>query len=168
MPESKYAVFETSAGWMGVEVSSIGLRRVILPVFSKEIASQLLFPRSEHSLVELSVLINLFQRYFQGEDIEFSFPIDYGRTTPFRQGIWKATRLIPFGETRSYGWVAMKAGCPMGARATGQALGANPLPIVVPCHRVIASDGTIGGFTGGLDMKRMLMAIEGIKVKEAD
>ena len=74
--------------------------------------------------------------------------------------IWQATRSIPHGETRSYAWVAARAGNPLGARAAGQALGKNPLPVVVPCHRVVAADGGLGGFTGGLYLKRKLLALE--------
>jgi len=74
--------------------------------------------------------------------------------------VWQATRLIPYGETRSYLWVAVQIGKPGAARAVGQALGRNPLPVIVPCHRVIAADGGLGGFTGGLEMKRRLLELE--------
>jgi len=74
--------------------------------------------------------------------------------------VWQATRLIPYGETRSYLWVAVQIGKPGAARAVGQALGRNPLPVIIPCHRVIASDGGLGGFTGGLVMKRRLLELE--------
>jgi O-6-methylguanine DNA methyltransferase len=81
--------------------------------------------------------------------------------------VWQATRIIPCGETRSYGWVAELIWKPKATRAVGQALAANPMPIVVPCHRVIGSDGSLTGFTGGLKMKRRLLEIEGVlgKVK---
>ena len=78
----------------------------------------------------------------------------------FRRLVWEATRLIPYGETRSYGWVAKQIGKPHAARAVGQALGKNPFLIIVPCHRVIAGDGTLGGFGGGLEMKQTLLEME--------
>jgi methylated-DNA-[protein]-cysteine S-methyltransferase len=76
--------------------------------------------------------------------------------------VWEKARLIPYGETRSYMWLARQIGKPQAARAVGQALGRNPLPVIVPCHRVIASDGSPGGFTGGLHRKKMLLKLEGL------
>ena len=95
-----------------------------------------------------------------GTSIEFNDELDLSGTTPFQQRIWRVTRLIPYGEIRNYGWVAAQAGNPLASRAAGQALGRNPVPIVVPCHRVIASGGKLGGFSGGLDMKKRLLALE--------
>ncbi|MBN2207990.1 MAG: MGMT family protein [Candidatus Coatesbacteria bacterium] len=79
---------------------------------------------------------------------------------PFRHKIWEATRTVPYGETRSYGWLAEKAGSPRASRAAGSAMANNHFGLVVPCHRIIASDGSLGGFGGGLDMKRMLLDLE--------
>lgn len=78
--------------------------------------------------------------------------------------MWRALLKIPRGETRSYAWVARQIGKPRATRAVGAACGANPVPIVVPCHRVIASDGSLGGFGGGLAWKRKLLRLEGVKV----
>ncbi len=86
-------------------------------------------------------------------------PID-PQGTPFQIRVWSATRNIPFGETRSYGEIAEQLGSPGGARAVGQALGANPIPLLVPCHRVLAADRGPGGFAYGLDLKRQLLAHE--------
>jgi O-6-methylguanine DNA methyltransferase len=87
-------------------------------------------------------------------------PLDMGGT-PFQRAVWKAAAAIPRGETRTYAQIARAVGRPGAARAVGQALGANPVPLLVPCHRVIASDGTLGGFAGGLDLKTRLLALEG-------
>ena len=81
----------------------------------------------------------------------------------FQREVWEATRLIAYGEARSYQWVAGQIKKPKATRAVGQALGSNPLPIIVPCHRVLASDGKLGGFTGGLDMKKNLLHLEGLR-----
>ena len=83
--------------------------------------------------------------------------------TPFQRKVWQAIRTIPKGQTRSYAWLAKKIGRPKAVRAVANACGANPYPIFVPCHRVIRSDGTIGGFTGGIKRKRRLLAAEGIR-----
>ena len=81
--------------------------------------------------------------------------------TPFQRRVWKAIASIPWGEVRSYAWVARKAGRPRAVRAAAAACGANPVPVVVPCHRVVASDGAIGGFSGGLAIKKKLLKLEG-------
>jgi len=84
--------------------------------------------------------------------------------TPFQQRVWRALQAIPYGEVVSYGEIARRIGMPRAARAIGQANGANPTPIVVPCHRVIAADGTIGGFSSGLATKRRLLAVERVRI----
>jgi O-6-methylguanine DNA methyltransferase len=81
--------------------------------------------------------------------------------TPFQRAVWAAARAIPAGEVRTYAEIARIVGRPGAARAVGQALGANPVPLLVPCHRVVASDGGLGGFTGGLGLKERLLALEG-------
>lgn len=107
-------------------------------------------------------LIAKLKRFASGKHVDFDCAFDL-QGTPFQRAVWKAISRIPWGETRSYAWVAAEAGRPEAVRAAAQACGANPVPILIPCHRVIASDGTIGGFSGGLDLKRRLLAIEGIR-----
>jgi len=102
--------------------------------------------------------------YFAGKRREFDLQLA-PRGTPFQQRVWRALRAIPFGVVRTYGDVARDIGQPGAMRAVGQANGRNPLPIVVPCHRVIAGDGTIGGYSGGLNVKHRLLALEGIELK---
>jgi O-6-methylguanine DNA methyltransferase len=92
---------------------------------------------------------------------EFSLPVDMSAGTPFQRKVWKAITRIPYGRVRSYQWVATRVGGKQYARAVGMALGANPVPIVVPCHRIIAHDGSLGGFGCGLPMKRRLLKLEG-------
>jgi O-6-methylguanine DNA methyltransferase len=100
------------------------------------------------------------QRYFSGKGHSFDLPLDI-HGTPFQQAVWKALLEIPYGETRSYAQVAAAVGRPRAARAVGMANGANPLPIVIPCHRVICSDGSLGGYGGGLALKEALLRLEG-------
>jgi len=101
--------------------------------------------------------------YFAGERTQFDLEIA-PQGTPFQQRVWRALQSIPYGAVVSYGEVAQRIGMPKAARAIGQANGANPTPIVVPCHRVIAADGTIGGFSSGLATKRQLLAIERVRI----
>ena len=107
------------------------------------------------------------ENYFSGRIKRFGLPLDMRLvTSQFQQRVLEATADIPFGEVASYSDIAQRIGQPAARRAVGGALGRNPVAIVVPCHRVIASDGSIGGYTGGLDIKRKLMQIEGISLEE--
>jgi methylated-DNA-[protein]-cysteine S-methyltransferase len=100
--------------------------------------------------------------YFAGRRRDFESPLDWSQMAPFQRRILRATAAIPFGETSTYAAVAAGAGSPRGSRAAGNALGANPLPIVVPCHRVLRSGGGMGGYTGGLSRKHVLLELEGV------
>lgn len=106
-----------------------------------------------------AVLAGELDAYFCGDLTAFTVPLDLAGT-PFQLGVWSQLRSIPYGEVRSYGDVARAIGRPEAVRAVGAANGANPVPIVVPCHRVIGSSGALTGFGGGLDWKRRLLATE--------
>ena len=99
------------------------------------------------------------EEYFAGERREFDLTLGAGGTE-FQQRVWGELRRIPFGETISYGELAARVGNPSGSRAVGQANGANPLPVVVPCHRVVSHDGKLGGYGGGLPTKQALLDLE--------
>ncbi|NNL65262.1 MAG: methylated-DNA--[protein]-cysteine S-methyltransferase [Myxococcales bacterium] len=101
--------------------------------------------------------------YLAGERLHFELPLDL-RATPFQQAVYDELLAIPYGETRSYADVARSIGKPKAVRATGTANGANPIPLIVPCHRVIASGGGLGGYGGGLPLKRKLLAMERSRV----
>lgn len=99
------------------------------------------------------------EEYFSGARRDFAFPLDMSGTE-FELQVWRALRDIPYGERRSYADIARAVGVPKGARAVGQANSRNPLPLVVPCHRVCAQDGGLGGFAGGLECKQFLLDLE--------
>ena len=107
------------------------------------------------------------EAYFQGRLTQFTVPIDLRSVTDFTRRVLLATRCIPFAHLKTYGGIASAIRSPLAARAVGGALGRNPIPIIVPCHRVIAHGGKLGGFTGGLTIKRALLAIEGHMPDEA-
>lgn len=104
-----------------------------------------------------------FIAYFMGELQTFDLPLDISMGTEFQQQVWQALQDIPYGETISYATLAKQIGNPKGYRAVAQANGRNPFSIIIPCHRVIASDGKLGGYTGGLDNKAYLLGIEGVE-----
>lgn len=114
----------------------------------------------EESKGTMSAYVQELDEYFAGRRREFSFALDL-RGTDFQVACWQALLAIPYGETRTYADIARAVGRPKGFRAVGMANNRNPVAIVVPCHRVIASDGTLCGYGGGLDIKRKLLELEG-------
>ena len=98
--------------------------------------------------------------YFEGKTEEFTQSTIFLEGTDFERKVWLALKEIPYGETKTYKWLAERIGNPKANRAVGQALSKNPIPIVFPCHRVIESDGSIGGYSSGVDIKRRLLEIE--------
>ena len=150
-------------GWIGVLGSAKRLLSTTLPQSSYQEALKQLDDRVNHATRSPHLFDNLimrFRSYFNGHKTTFPDELDLSGATPFQRQVWQTTRLILYGETRSYDWVANHIKRPQAARAVGQALGRNPLAIIVPCHRVIASDGKLGGFGGGLEMKQLLLCLE--------
>ncbi len=158
-----YATVNTNMGWVGILASTIGLLSTTLPQRSAQEAHQLLGVSVMQATLSPHLFDDLVKRlriYFSGHKVAFTDELDLSQSTAFQREVWEATKLILYGETRSYAWVAEQIKRPRAARAVGQALGRNPLPIIIPCHRVIANNGRLGGFTGGLEMKRELLLLE--------
>lgn len=158
-----YTTFNTIMGWVGILGSSKGIRRTTLPQPSAQDARRLLGKPLDYAEPAPNLFQDLrerFQAYFNGEKIDFPDEFDLPGTTPFQRQVWEVTKLIPYGDTRSYKWVAEQIGKSRASRAVGQALAKNPLPIIVPCHRVVSIDGRLVGFSGGLTMKRQLLQLE--------
>ena len=164
MTQFFYTAFRTKLGWVALLGSNRGLRRVTLSAESPDVRVGLALwgaIEAGQSDSPFGDLPDRLCRYFEGEPVRFDDELDLSGATPFRRAVWEATRSIPYGETRSYSWVAERAGSSRAARAVGQALAENPFLIVVPCHRVVSRDGSLGGFGVGVDMKRRLLDIEG-------
>lgn len=114
-----------------------------------------------------AVLLNVIAQldeYFQGVRTQFDIPLDVSFGTPFEQLVWRALQQIPYGQTISYATLASNIGKPTAFRAVANANGKNPISIIIPCHRVIASDGRLGGYTGGVDIKKQLLNLENVLV----
>jgi methylated-DNA-[protein]-cysteine S-methyltransferase len=153
---------KTGLGWFGVSGSRNKVITVILPRKTREEVSRLLTGKDNKGEAVPEFLADLagsLGKYFTGENISFSDKLEYGAATDFQKDVWEETMRIPYGETRTYGWIAKQIGC-RSARAVGQALGKNPFPVIVPCHRVIGSDGKLTGFAGGLKLKKQLLNLE--------
>jgi methylated-DNA-[protein]-cysteine S-methyltransferase len=158
------ASFESSIGTLRVASTSIGLACIDLPRaggrgFGGWIARAFPDARRVEAFAPNREAIRQLLEYLDGKRTAFELPLDL-RGTPFQRAVWDALCAIPYGETRSYLDVARAVGNPEAVRAVGMANGANPVPLIVPCHRVIQSGGKLGGYGGGLDLKRRLLAME--------
>lgn len=159
----RYSTFSTKMGWLGILGSARGLLAITLPQHSSEQAIKLLALGSKQAIWSPEHFDDLTARlrgYLDGDKVAFTDKLDLSAATQFQRQVWQTTRLIPYGETRSYQWLAQALGRPEAARAVGQALARNRLPIIIPCHRVVGSDGKLGGYSGGIEMKRRLLNLE--------
>ena len=163
MTQLHYDVFPTEVGWAGVLASQHGLRRLTLRPTPEEALDDMLLKTTEarHDPTAMEPMRHRITAYLRGEGVSLDpLPLDLEDAPPFFRAAWEACRRIPLGETRSYAWLASAAGSPGAFRAAGQAMARNRLSIVIPCHRVIASDGGLHGYSGGLDMKDRLLELE--------
>jgi methylated-DNA-[protein]-cysteine S-methyltransferase len=174
--EISYHLFDTSLGPLGIAWSSLGLIRLQLPEIDRAQTLRRLKAKRSTSWDEASPtpmvrqVIREIERHFSGERSEFSgIPLDLTEVTAFDRKIYEASRSITWGRTASYGELAELAGCPGEARDVGQALGRNPIAIIIPCHRILAKGNRIGGFSahGGALTKARLLTMEGVDL-EAD
>ncbi|WP_334161591.1 methylated-DNA--[protein]-cysteine S-methyltransferase [Phenylobacterium sp.] len=167
----RYALFETAIGWAGVAWNDAGLVACHLPEREPDVARAGFLRRFPDAAEDtppdgLAPTISGIQALMRGEKADLSdAPLDLSRTPAFHARVYAVARAIPPGETLTYGEIAVKLGDRLLAQQVGQALGANPWPIVVPCHRVTAAGGRLGGFSarGGARTKLRLLAIEGAK-----
>jgi O-6-methylguanine DNA methyltransferase len=158
-----YALVDTALGWIGVAFTGRGLRFLALPRVTEEAAESAVLDACPNALRTdrpPGELEDRLRRYALGEAVEFPDAVDLAGTSGFSQRVWEITRSIRRGETRSYLWLAEQAGSPRGARAAGRAMATNPVPIVIPCHRVVGSNGSLHGFGGGLELKARMLALE--------
>lgn len=162
-----YAVWPTAWGAMGAVAGGGGLVRVVLPHYSPSDLRDLLAFEHAGAADDEAAFAGLIERsraYFNGQAVNFD---DLACALPgektFTGKVLRACRAIPYGQTLSYSLLARAAGSPDGARAAAAAMGKNPLPLIIPCHRVIYADGRLGGFSapGGVDQKRRMLALEG-------
>ncbi len=159
-----YTTLDTPIGKLLLAATDQGLVRV---AFDREnhdtVLEQLadtLSPRILHSAARLEAAVRQLDEYFAGHRREFELPLDWRLAKGFRREVLSHLPLIAYGQTESYAQVAAAAGNPKAVRAVGTACGTNPLPVVVPCHRVVRSDGSFGGYLGGTEAKQLLLTLE--------
>ena len=164
---SAYDVLDTPIGWIGMLATDSGLARTTLPKASREECADALNAddgRAHHDPERFTAIADRLLAYFAGAPVSFEdVRVDVEDASRFHRAAWEGCRSIPFGETRNYKWVAAQAGRPGAARAAGQSMARNRLPIIIPCHRVIGSDGRLVGYGRGssmLRLKRWLLDLE--------
>jgi methylated-DNA-[protein]-cysteine S-methyltransferase len=161
-----YATVDSPFGPLLLATTPRGLVRVNLPIQSPEETLEELAAKVSPRVLEAPARLDEARReldlYFDGKLTEFDLPIDWQLTGGFRGRVQRAINRIPYGQTRTYTEMARSAGNERAVRAAGTACGSNPIPIVVPCHRVLRSGGGLGGYGGGLPMKEALLELEGV------
>ncbi|HTZ63949.1 MAG TPA: methylated-DNA--[protein]-cysteine S-methyltransferase [Solirubrobacteraceae bacterium] len=165
LAEIGYGPVDSPFGTLHGAVTRRGLVRLAFPEEDPDTMLDLLALRVSPRIVEAPRLLEPIEReleeYFARRRRRFDLTLDWALIGAFGRRVLKRTAAIPYGGYLSYGEVAAEAGSPRGARAAGNALGSNPIPIVIPCHRVLRSQGALGGYGGGLDRKRFLLELEG-------
>lgn len=164
-----YDCFDSPLGPLWLVAGKKGLSYLIRgkeeDVFLAEIKRRTgVFPQKK--LNQMSRWRAALVRYFSGEAITFDGPFFFSEGTPFQQNVWQTLLKIPYGSVRSYQWVGDRLGLKRAGRAIGNACGKNPIPVIIPCHRVVRQNGTLGGYTGGIEIKKKLLALEGVTPKQ--
>jgi methylated-DNA-[protein]-cysteine S-methyltransferase len=168
-----YLIFETAAGFCGIAWNSIGVTRFQLPTRSPEATKRILLRRAPGAkpgapTPEVAEAIAAVKRYFEGEQMDFSgVRLDLGGQDPFFERIYQAARRVEWGHTTTYGALAKELGAgPEAARDVGVAMARNPVALIIPCHRVLAAGGKVGGFSapGGSAAKKRMLALEGVRL----
>ena len=169
--EPRYCLFDTAFGPCGIAWNERGVVRLQLPESDRAATERRLKARSggvpAEPTTRMMEAIADIQRYMRGTRVDFTaVPLDVVVDEPFRQGVYEALRLVPWGETVTYGELARRVGAAGQAREVGQVMGRNPVPVIVPCHRVLAAGNKAGGFSayGGTFTKERLLALEGVTV----
>jgi methylated-DNA-[protein]-cysteine S-methyltransferase len=167
LAEVSYATADSPFGTLLLAATRRGLVRLAFPEEDADSVldrlARRISPRIVRTPAPLDPVRRGLEEYFAGRMREFELPLDWALVGPFARRVLRVTCEIPYGGVLSYGEVAAEAGSPRGSRAAGNALGSNPIPIVIPCHRVLRAGGALGGYGGGLERKRWLLELEGAR-----
>ena len=162
----KYRIVKTSWGWCGLAGEAGKVHVLVLPMPSRaqtEAAIRSGAGRAEEDPTAFTEVVSGMEEYFAGGRPHWGPDVAAPAGTEFQKKVWRAAMRIPYGQTRTYAWLAARIGSPRATRAVGGALGRNPIPLIVPCHRIIRNDGSLGGFSAeeGVALKRRLLQLEG-------
>lgn len=160
-----YGTVDSPIGPLLVATTAKGVVRIGFHVEAEDLVlaelARRVSPRILKAPANVAVVARELDEYFAGRRRKFNLPVDWSLVGPFARKVLRATAAIPFGKVSTYREVARKAGNPAASRAAGNALGSNPIPVVVPCHRVLRTSGGLGGYAGGLEVKETLLRLEG-------
>ncbi len=163
----KYSCFDSQLGPIFILAGQKGFSRIIINKTEKDCLKELQLQYQKEITEDESALagaVAAIKDYLAGKRQNFNFKLerdfDLSRATDFQKRVWQVLGEIPYGQTRSYQWVARRINLPQGARAVGAANRSNPLPIIIPCHRVINANGELGGYRGGTEIKKALLTLE--------
>jgi methylated-DNA-[protein]-cysteine S-methyltransferase len=151
---------DTPAGVLTIFVSAQGLAEIVFGALPEHL------PQEPKAMALLEQVEQQLDEYFDGKRQTFDLPIDWNGMAEYQESVLRACFAIPYGEVRTYGGLARQTGRPKAARAVGNIMATNPIPIVIPCHRVIGSDGSLHGYGGGLDVKARLLKLEGSQLAD--
>ncbi|MFH1095940.1 MAG: methylated-DNA--[protein]-cysteine S-methyltransferase [Candidatus Desantisbacteria bacterium] len=162
----RYVYFNTQLGWMGIASSDQGIRALVLPqkerkMVTRELKKQL--PPQSNMIFDYYSFSNIseaFKQYFRKRFVMFDFPLDINRGDAFERRVWSVTCSVPYGEVRTYRWIAQELGYPNAVSPVSSALRYNPLPLIIPCHRVVMSEYSREGYYRGFEWKKKLLEIE--------
>jgi methylated-DNA-[protein]-cysteine S-methyltransferase len=162
-----YAIFDSSLGDIVLvskneRLIKLGIEREGKYKVKKALSN--LYPEGIESTRPFNNVCSLLDRYLRGEKVDFDVDVDISNLGAFTVKVLAELRKIPYGHTQSYGSIGKRIGYDNAGRAVGQAVGSNPIPIIIPCHRVIREDNTVGGFSLGINLKKRLLGLEGIKI----
>ncbi|HEY3374384.1 MAG TPA: methylated-DNA--[protein]-cysteine S-methyltransferase [Candidatus Aquicultor sp.] len=163
-----FNTYATEWGTGAIIMSDNGLAGLIFPQQSEEALEQEIERKFGACAYDETIgddLISTIGRYLSGEPVQFAYQVDYGNATEFERTVYNNLKAIPYGKMTTYAGLASLCGRPKAARAVGNAMAKNPVPIVVPCHRVLKSDGSVGGWSGKRGWKERLLSLEGIGVE---
>lgn len=154
-----YTSFDSPIGEIFIASTSHGICKVSLGTSEDKFIASIDAVRDERRFKRL---LHELDQYFEALQVELDFSVDLTGLTPFRKRVLMAVKKVPYGEVRSYKEIARSIGNPKAARAVGQVNANNPVPLIIPCHRIIGSDGSLVGFGSGIDIKRYLLQLEGV------
>jgi methylated-DNA-[protein]-cysteine S-methyltransferase len=161
----EYAFFESSIGTISLasrnkKITALDIHSKNLYEVKKHLAT--LYPEGSESEQSFKTIKLILNRYLKGQKVDFDVDIDISGESQFTQKVLRELQRIPYGKVQSYLWIGKRLGQTMAARAVGQAVKRNPILIIIPCHRVIRENGSLGGFSQGIEIKKRLLALEGV------
>jgi O-6-methylguanine DNA methyltransferase len=162
----RYVYFKTQLGWIGIAATERGIRALILPQKERKMVTRALrkqIPKDAEIIFDSYYFADIkdaFKQYFSKKEVTFDFPLDINRGNAFERKVWEITRSVPHGKVQTYKWIAERVGFPNAIKSVSSALRYNPLPIIIPCHRIVGSKYGIEYYSRGFEWRKKLLELE--------